>query len=169
MHREYIGCGLRILKAIWNRQDSALEEGNVSQLLCHNPLKLLFHGCIKTFLYARHTLHNLWGATGKMADLARGNALLHCEEMLSTIIFFRKAGSYHSIPLRLNSVTWDTLRMTNAPPTIFASGDIVEVLVSLVMIPTGNQYTLRPILRALTLLDSSEKEVRVLKASLKYF
>jgi hypothetical protein len=59
--------------------------------------------------------------------------------------------------------------MTNAPPTIFASGDIVEALVSLVMIPTGNQYTLRPILRALTLLDSSEKEVRVLKASLKYF
>jgi hypothetical protein len=46
---------------------------------------------------------------------------------------------------------------------------MVEALISLVMVPTGNQYTLKPILRALTLLDSLEKEVRQLKAALERF
>ena len=51
--------------------------------------------------------------------------------------------------------------MSTASPTIFASGDLVEVLVSFVIVQTRDQYALKPILRALTMLDCSEREVSV--------
>jgi hypothetical protein len=50
--------------------------------------------------------------------------------------------------------------MTIASPSMFASGDIVEALVSLAMVRKGRKFTLKPILRGLTLMDDNERKVR---------
>jgi hypothetical protein len=58
---------------------------------------------------------------------------------------------------------WLELRTTPASPTIFSSGDLVEALISLVVIPVGRQHALKLILRGLTMLDNTERRVSKFK------
>jgi hypothetical protein len=77
------------------------------------------------------------------------------------------AGTHKCNSIQSLKISSTDLNIGQRAPTIFASGDLVEALVSLVMIPKKGLYTLKPILRGLTLLDSREREVSNLKAGLK--
>lgn len=55
-------------------------------------------------------------------------------------------------------------RFCDGNPASFCIGDIVEAQVSFVIVPIqATKFTLKPVLRALTLMDSTQSKVRLLE------
>jgi hypothetical protein len=91
------------------------------------------------------------------------------KKILLSISFFRKEEGKYQYHISEDNSAQIKHRTAKASPTIFSSGDLVEALVSFVMIPVGRQYTLKPILRGLVMLDNTERGVSKSKPPLKYF